>query len=197
MYSVKHIDLRRCLHLAALGCGMALAMPALATDAPDVWDLPMTALVAVPAPSEARVHAQQEPAPSAAHAYADEISAYLDQVEARTHGGRFRGLEPQDRSWVLERVASLRLVLAGFANGQVSPLALQRLTAEFAVRIAELEQGGIVCRHERRTGSALMNRRCFTRKRLEQQTIAEQERWRRMTRPGTGTSKSMALTVLR
>jgi hypothetical protein len=193
MLTTRRTDLRSLWSLAALCCGVGLAMPAAAAEVNDAWGFPLVSYEMPGAPAEAPTNSPQESASPGAQTFAREIADYLDLVEERTRERRLRGLDERDRSWVLARVASLRAALARYSDGKTSNLTLQRLTQEFAVRVAELDQGGIVCRLERRTGSTLLSRRCLTRKLLEQQTIAEQERWRRITRPGTASSKPLPL----
>lgn len=125
------------------------------------------------------------------------IAAYVAQVDGRLRGGRYKRLDASDQDWIRAQIRALQLALPQAVDSPEAGLALRRQVLDFESRMVLLDQGGIVCRLERRTGSSLMSRRCLTRKLLEQQTLAEQERWRRMSRPGTGTSKSMALTALR
>ncbi len=121
------------------------------------------------------------------------IATYVDRVERRLGEGRYRRLDADDQDWIQAQIGALQRALAEAATSPQAALALRRLAVDFNSRMAWLDQGGVVCRQERRTGSSMMSRRCFTRKLLAQQTVAEQERWRRMSRLGTGTHKPRSL----
>jgi hypothetical protein len=47
----------------------------------------------------------------------------------------------------------------------------------------KIEEGGIICRQERKTGTRMSTQRCFTRKRLQEDTERSQDQLRAMPRP--------------
>lgn len=47
----------------------------------------------------------------------------------------------------------------------------------------KIEEGGIICRQERRTGSHSITQRCFTRKKMQEDTRKSQDQLRSMPRP--------------
>ncbi len=112
-----------------------------------------------------------------------EMSEYVENVDRRLQKGRYDTVEQKERTWIIEQIAELRSALQS-ADVSASPTpALIELASEFETGMIKIEEGGIVCRQERKTGTRMATQRCFTRKRLEQDTQRSQDQLRAMPRP--------------
>lgn len=112
-----------------------------------------------------------------------EIAEYVEEVDRRLQKGRYDVVEEKERKWLIEQIADLRTALqSADANAAPSP-ALVGLASEFETGMIKIEEGGIVCRMERKTGTRMATQRCFTRKRLEEDTQRSQDQLRMMPRP--------------
>jgi hypothetical protein len=112
-----------------------------------------------------------------------EMSEYVEDVDRRLQKGRYDVIEDKERKWMISQIAELRAALQS-ADVNASPApALVTLASEFETGMIKIEEGGIVCRQERKTGTRMATQRCFTRKRLQEDTQRSQDQLRAMPRP--------------
>ncbi len=112
-----------------------------------------------------------------------EIAEYVDAVDRRLQKGRYDVIEDKERKWMITQIADLRAVLQS-ANVAAPPSAdLRMMASNFETGMIKIEEGGIVCRQERKTGTRMSTQRCFTRKRLQEDTQRSQDQLREMRRP--------------
>lgn len=112
-----------------------------------------------------------------------EIADYVEDVDRRLQKGRYDVVEEKDRKWVIEQIAELRSALQSADVGAQPSPELRAMAGEFETGMIRIEEGGIVCRTERKTGTRMATQRCFTRKRLEEDTQRSQDQLRAMPRP--------------
>lgn len=104
----------------------------------------------------------------------DEIVSYVNAVDRRLDRGRYDRVESKDRVWMIRQIADLRAeTQAAQADQRLTPR-LQVLAGEFELGMIRIEEGSIICRTERRTGTRFEEDRCYTQKRL----VEDQERSR-------------------
>lgn len=113
----------------------------------------------------------------------NEIQEYVDNVDRRLQKGRYDVIEQKERTWMIDQIALLRESLkTADASAPASPeLALQ--ASEFETGMIKIEEGGIVCRNETRVGSHRTTKRCYSRKKLEEDSRMSQDALREMRRP--------------
>jgi hypothetical protein len=112
-----------------------------------------------------------------------EMSEYVEDVDRRLQKGRYDVVEQKERTWIIEQIAELRTALQS-ADASAAPAPeLVEMASEFETGMIKIEEGGIVCRQERKTGTRMATQRCFTRKRLEEDTQRSQDQLRAMPRP--------------
>ena len=112
-----------------------------------------------------------------------EIAQYVDDVDHRLQKGRYDVIEDHERKWMATQIADLRAALQG-ADAAAAPSAdLRMLASNFETGMIKIEEGGIVCRQERRTGTRMVTQRCFSRKRLQEDTERSQDQLRELKRP--------------
>lgn len=112
-----------------------------------------------------------------------EIAQYVDDVDRRLQKGRYDTIEDKERKWMITQIADLRAVLQG-ADTSAEPSAdLRMMASNFETGMIKIEEGGIVCRMERKTGTRMSTQRCFTRKRLQEDTDKSRDQLREMRRP--------------
>jgi hypothetical protein len=112
-----------------------------------------------------------------------EIAQYVDDVDRRLQKGRYDVIEDKERKWMITQIADLRAVLQS-ADVNAPPSAdLRMLASNFETGMIKIEEGGIVCRQERKTGTRMSTQRCFTRKRLQEDTERSQDQLRNLIRP--------------
>jgi hypothetical protein len=112
-----------------------------------------------------------------------EMSEYVEDVDRRLQKGRYDVVEEKERKWMIEQIADLRAALQSADVSAAPTPALVELASEFETGMIKIEEGGIVCRQERKTGTRMTTQRCFTRKRLEEDTQRSQDQLRMMPRP--------------
>lgn len=112
-----------------------------------------------------------------------EMGEYVETIDGRLQRGRYDVITEKERKWVIQNIASMRKALEGADVNAAPSDNLKALASEFETGIIKIEEGGIICRQERRTGSNFRKQRCFTRQRLEEDTIKSQEQLRNMVRP--------------
>lgn len=112
-----------------------------------------------------------------------EIAEYVDAVDRRLQKGRYDSVEPKQHQWIIDAIADVRDALKTADAGSPPSADLQALAGAFETGMIKVEEGGIVCRQERRTGSHAVTQRCFTRKRLEEDSRRSRDQLRAMPRP--------------
>jgi hypothetical protein len=112
-----------------------------------------------------------------------EIAEYVEDVDRRLQKGRYDVIEPKERQWMITQIADLRALLQS-ADVAAEPSAdLRMLASNFETGMIKIEEGGIVCRQERKTGTRMSTQRCYTRKRLEEDAERSRDQLREMKRP--------------
>lgn len=112
-----------------------------------------------------------------------EIARYVDDVDHRLQKGRYDVIEDSERKWMAAQIADLRAALQ-VADAAAAPSAdLRMMASNFETGMIKIEEGGIVCRQERRTGTRMVTQRCFSRKRLQEDTERSQDQLRDLKRP--------------
>lgn len=112
-----------------------------------------------------------------------EIAQYVDDVDHRLQKGRYDVVEERERQWIATQIADLRAALQG-ADVAAEPSAdLRMMASNFETGMIKIEEGGIVCRQERRTGTRFVTQRCFSRKSLQEDTDRSQDQLRSLKRP--------------
>ena len=107
-----------------------------------------------------------------------EIDQYVSDVDRRLQKGRYDVVEEKERKWIITQIADLRAELLT-ADANAEPSAdLRQMASEFETGMIKIEEGGIVCRQERKTGTRMSTQRCFTRKRLQDDTERSQDQLR-------------------
>lgn len=112
-----------------------------------------------------------------------EIAQYVEDVDRRLQKGRYDGVEPKQHKWIIDAIADVRDALKTADTANPPSAELRALAGEFETGMIKIEEGGIICRQERRTGSHSITQRCFTRKRLEEDTKKSQDQLRNLKRP--------------
>jgi hypothetical protein len=111
-----------------------------------------------------------------------EISAYVDEVDRYLQKGRYDRVDPRDRAWMIKAIAVIRAELpANSGLSEPSPELLS-LTSDFETGMIGIEEGGIICRKARRTGSHMQTQRCFTKQRLAEDTVRSQDQLHKAAR---------------
>ncbi len=112
-----------------------------------------------------------------------EIAEYVDDVDRRLQKGRYDVIEDKERKWMITAIADLRAALES-ADTNAEPSAdLRMMASNFETGMIKIEEGGIVCRQERRTGTRMSTQRCYTRKRLQEDADKSRDQLREMKRP--------------
>ena len=113
----------------------------------------------------------------------EEINEYVEAVDRRFQKGRYDTIEEKERKWMITQIADLRAELLN-ADANAEPSAdLRMMASNFETGMIKIEEGGIICRQERKTGTRMATQRCYTRKRLEEDTQRSQDQLRDMPRP--------------
>jgi hypothetical protein len=111
-----------------------------------------------------------------------EMAEYVELVDHRLQKGRYDVVTEKERKWIIQNIARMRKALqAGEVNAAPSA-ELKELASEFETGMIKIEEGGIVCRQERRTGTRMSTQRCFSRKRLTDDTNKSQDQLRKLNR---------------
>jgi hypothetical protein len=121
----------------------------------------------------------------------DEISDYVSAVDRRLQRGRYDRIDSKDRVWMLRQIAALKAELALIESRAAAPPRLQILAGEFELGVIRIEEGSIICRVERRTGTRFEEDRCYTQKRMREDEERSRDTLREWKRPqaiggGTG-----------
>ena len=113
----------------------------------------------------------------------EEIAEYVDGVDRRLQKGRYDTVTAKEKSWMVKQIADLRteLQIADAAQGPSNEL--QVMAGEFELGIIKIEEGGIVCRKERRTGTRMQENRCYTQKRLREDAEKSRDSLNSLRRP--------------
>lgn len=113
----------------------------------------------------------------------NEIAEYVEAVDRRLQKGRYDSVEPKQHQWIIDAIADVRDALKTADAASPPSADLQALAGAFETGMIKVEEGGIVCRQERRTGSHAITQRCFTRKRLAEDAQRSRDQLRAMPRP--------------
>lgn len=112
-----------------------------------------------------------------------EIAEYVDAVDRRLQKGRYDVIDDKQRKWMVTQIADLRSVLQGAdAAAEPSP-DLRMMASNFETGMIKIEEGGIVCRQERRTGTRMVTQRCYSYQRMEEDAERSRDQLRDMRRP--------------
>ncbi|MGE4071371.1 MAG: hypothetical protein AB7E72_09375 [Lysobacterales bacterium] len=111
-----------------------------------------------------------------------EIREYVEDVDRRFQKGRYDVADKRDQKWLAQIIPALRTELDKADVSREPSPKLRELASEFETGIIGIEEGGIVCRQERKTGTRMSTQRCFTRKRLEDDTTKSQDQLRKLNR---------------
>lgn len=112
-----------------------------------------------------------------------EINEYVEDVDRRFQKGRYDTIEDKERKWMIQQIADLRAaLLSADVNAEPSE-DLRMMASNFETGMIKIEEGGIICRQERRTGTRMSTQRCYTRKKMEEDTQRSQDQLRAMPRP--------------
>lgn len=111
-----------------------------------------------------------------------EMREYTADVDRRLQKGRYDVLDSKERAWLGTRIGELNARLA--ATTASSPdQELLLLFSEFETKIIEAEEGDIVCRMERPTGSRMSKQVCRSKKKMEEDRLKGQDSLRGLKRP--------------
>ncbi len=111
-----------------------------------------------------------------------EIREYVEDVDRRFQKGRYDVADKRDQKWLTQIIPALRTELDRADVSRDPSPKLRELASEFETGIIGIEEGGIVCRQERKTGTRMSTQRCFTRKRLADDTTKSQDQLRKLNR---------------
>jgi hypothetical protein len=112
-----------------------------------------------------------------------EIAEYVDAVDRRLQKGRYDTIDAKQQKWMITQIADLRATLQS-ADANAEPSAdLRMMASNFETGMIKIEEGGIICRQERRTGTRMSTQRCYTRKRLQEDAELSRDQLREMKRP--------------
>ncbi|MFO1495704.1 MAG: hypothetical protein U1F26_13710 [Lysobacterales bacterium] len=112
-----------------------------------------------------------------------ELREYVDAVDRRLQKGRYDAIPERDRRWIIEQIGALREALPD-ADAAAPPSGdLLLLASDFETGMIRIEEGGIVCRRERKTGTRMVTLTCASRERLREEREASQSSLRELKRP--------------
>ncbi|MGE4071370.1 MAG: hypothetical protein AB7E72_09370 [Lysobacterales bacterium] len=114
-----------------------------------------------------------------------EIRQYVENVDRRFQKGRYDVSSKRDQEWMIQIIAALRQELEAADSARDPSPKLRELASEFETGVIGIEEGGIVCRQERKVGTRMATQRCFSRKRQIEDNSKSQESLRQM-RKGQG-----------
>lgn len=112
-----------------------------------------------------------------------EIREYVDDVDRRLQKGRYDVVEQKDREWIAANIAAVRAELDRTADAASPGTRLVEVAGDFEAGMIRIEEGGIRCRRERRTGTRMPTLRCFSAKRQQEDIDKSQQQFREMFRP--------------
>ncbi len=112
-----------------------------------------------------------------------EINEYVEDVDRRFQKGRYDTIEDKERKWMIQQIADLRAALLNADVNAEPSTDLRMMASNFETGMIKIEEGGIICRQERRTGTRMSTQRCYTRKKLDEDTQRSQDQLRAMPRP--------------
>lgn len=113
-----------------------------------------------------------------------EIRDYVENVDRRFQKGRYDVAEKRDQKWMIQIIAALRAELDKADATRDPGPKLRELASEFETGVIGIEEGGIVCRQERKVGTRMSTQRCFSRKRLADDSKKSQDQLRNMRSQG-------------
>lgn len=113
----------------------------------------------------------------------DEISDYVAAVDRRLQRGRYDRIDAKERVWMIRQIAELRTELEGAGSGSRLSSTLQVMAGEFELGVIRIEEGGIICRNERRTGTHRTEDRCYSQKRIREDEEHSRDTLRQWRRP--------------
>lgn len=111
-----------------------------------------------------------------------EIQEYVDRVDERFQEGRYDDFGKKDRQWIIDQIIALREQLK-VADPNLPPSEeLQASANALSLKVASLEEGGIVCKRESRVGSRMSETKCRSQKRAAEDSRKAQDELRRFNR---------------
>lgn len=112
-----------------------------------------------------------------------EIGDYVKSIERRMQSGRYDVADKGEQQWIVNSINSVRAALATADPNAPPSEDLQALAGAFETGMIKVEEGGIMCRQERRTGTRMITLRCYSAKRLQEDILASQDQLREIKRP--------------
>lgn len=112
-----------------------------------------------------------------------EMTEYVEAVDRRLQKGRYDVVENKERTWIIEQIAAMRKALQDADPSREPSADLLELASEFETGMIKIEEGGIVCRQERRTGSRMVEQKCYSRKRMDEDAEKSRSTLQRIRRP--------------
>ncbi|MBL8244290.1 MAG: hypothetical protein JNL89_08880 [Rhodanobacteraceae bacterium] len=112
-----------------------------------------------------------------------EMTEYVESVDRRLQKGRYDVVENKERTWIIEQIAAMRKALQDADPSQEPSADLLELASEFETGMIRIEEGGIVCRQERRTGSRMVEQKCYSKKRMDEDAEKSRSTLQRIRRP--------------
>lgn len=131
-------------------------------------------------PGVARAGATE--APQNASRSVEDIAEYVDSIDRRLQNGRYDVIDPGERNWIVDSIAGLRKEIGQSGADSAPSEDMVRLASEFEIGMLKIEEGGIVCRRERPTGSRITTQRCYSKKYLEHESERSQAAMRSLLR---------------
>jgi len=113
----------------------------------------------------------------------DEITDYVNEINRRLQKGRYDTVTAKEKRWMVQQIADLRTEVQIADTVQGASSDLQVMAGEFELGIVKIEEGGIVCRKERRTGTRMQETRCFTQKRMSEDAEKSRDTIQGLRRP--------------
>lgn len=112
-----------------------------------------------------------------------ELQSYVDAVDRRLVKGRYDAIPEKDRRWIVNQIAALREALPDADPAALPSGDLMLLASEFETGMIKIEEGGIVCKRERKTGTRMVTLTCASRERMREDREASQNSLRELKRP--------------
>ena len=112
-----------------------------------------------------------------------EMTEYVESVDRRLQKGRYDVVENKERAWIIEQIAAMRKALQDADPAQAPSADLLELASQFETGMIKIEQGGIVCRQEHRTGSRMVEQKCYSKKRMPEDAEKSRSTLQRIRRP--------------
>lgn len=112
-----------------------------------------------------------------------EIAEYVDEVAQRLERGLYDEIEAQSLAWLEAETASLRGEVERAEQGAGLTEELRRRAGSYELGVITIDEGGVFCRSERRTGTRMREDRCYSNLRLVEERERSRDTLRRLRRP--------------